>query len=92
MWWMMSFRTRRQLKLSDVEPKVIKVEEEVVIEPIVIKEEVEKEVLEKLVEEVVKHFCDNKKLVCDTGGSKTILEILDEENNVVKKYLHAKII
>lgn len=52
----MSFRTRRQLKLSDVEPKVIKVEEEVVIEPIVIKEEVEKEVLEKLVEEVVEEI------------------------------------
>lgn len=29
----------------------------------------------------------SKKLVCDTGGSKTILEILDEENNVVKKFI-----
>ena len=98
---MMSFRTRRQLKLSDVEPKVIKVEEEVVIEPIVIKEEVEKEVLEKLVEEVVEEIKEKieeikreevkeevvEEVIVEEKKEEVVEEVVEENKYAVEEFV-----
>lgn len=89
----MSFRIRRQLRLNEVEPKVIKPEEEVVIEPIVIKEEVEKEVLEKLVEEVVEEIKEKieeikrEEVVEEEKKEEVVEEVVEENKYAVEEFV-----
>ena len=77
----MSFRTRRQLRVDEVEPKVIKAEEEIIeeiiIEPIVIKDEVLEVLVEEMVEEIKEKLEEVKKE--EVVKEKVIEEVIVEE-------------